>query len=87
MSESQQYAEPGEIGRLGRSAGGSTARRPEPARPANTAAWLRTRRGRIEVGPASYTPPKENEIVVRNHAVAVNPLDWGIQLAGNFLYR
>ena len=53
----------------------------------HTAAWLRKRRGPIEVGPASYTPPRENEITVKNHAVAVNPLDWGIQLAGNFLYR
>ena len=34
-----------------------------------------------------YTPPKENQIAVRNRAVAVNPLDWGTQLAGSFLYR
>jgi hypothetical protein len=35
-----------------------------------TAAWLRERRGAIEVGPAPYTPPRENEITVKNHAVA-----------------
>lgn len=72
MSESQQYA---------------GVRSRDAARPANTAAWLRNRRGAIEIGPSSYTRPREHEIVVKNHAVAVNPLDWGIQLAGNFLYR
>jgi len=71
MSETQQHVQP-------RGAAG---------RPSSSAAWLRKRRGAIEVGPASYTPPRDNEIVVKNHAVAVNPLDWGIQLAGNFLYR
>ena len=43
--------------------------------PVNAAAWLRTWHGRPEAGPAPYTPPGENEIVVRNHAVAVNPID------------
>ena len=74
MSESRQYRSPAEAGR--RAAGR-----------ANAAAWLRRRGGGFEVGPAPYTPPKENQIAVRNHAVAVNPLDWGIQLAGSFLYR
>jgi NADPH:quinone reductase-like Zn-dependent oxidoreductase len=87
MSESQQYEMSAEAGSPRRSPGGSATRNREAARPAGSAAWLRKRRGAIEVGPASYTPPRENEIVVRNHAVAVNPLDWGIQLAGNFLYR
>lgn len=72
MSESQQYAD---------------VRSRGAARPASTAAWMRERRGAIEIGPATYTPPREQEIVVKNHAVAVNPLDWQIQRAGNFLYR
>lgn len=55
--------------------------------PDNAAAWLRRRGGEFEVGPAPYTPPKAGQITVRNHAVAVNPLDWGIQRAGSFLYR
>jgi NADPH:quinone reductase-like Zn-dependent oxidoreductase len=71
----------------GRSPGGSATARRAAARPANTAAWLRTRRGAIEVGPARYTPPRENEIVVRNRAVAVNPRDWRMQLGGHLLYR
>jgi len=87
MSESQQYAKSGEAGRRGQSPAGSATRSRAATPRTNTAAWLRERRGAIEVGPASYTPPRENEITVKNHAVAVNPLDWGIQLAGNFLYR
>ena len=87
MTEPQQYSYSGEVGRPGQSPGRSATRRWEAARPANTAAWLRKRGGAFEIGPAPYTPPRENEIVVRNHAVAVNPLDWGIHLAGNFLYR
>jgi NADPH:quinone reductase-like Zn-dependent oxidoreductase len=84
-----QHSEFGQESTPGRSPAGAATKRREAARPqpVNTAAWLRTRRGAIEVGPASYTAPGENEIAVRNYAVAVNPLDWGIQLAGNLLYR
>jgi hypothetical protein len=51
MSESQRYAD---------------IRGRDAARPANIAAWMRKRRGAIEIGPASYTPPGEQEIVVKN---------------------
>ncbi len=50
--------------------------------PTNSAAWLGAKRATLEVKPAPYTPPRENEIVVKNHAVAINPLDWMIQVAG-----
>jgi len=50
--------------------------------PTNSAAWLRRRRAPLEVGPAPYTHPAPNEIVVRNRALAVNPVDWTIQLVG-----
>ena len=88
MSETQQ-SESGRAGGADRSSAGTVTSRPVAARPqpVNTAAWLRKRGGGFEVGPAPYTHPGDNEIVVRNHAVAVNPLDWGIQLAGSFLYR
>lgn len=46
--------------------------------PANTAAWFVSTRERLKVGPAPYTPPGEGEIVVRNRAVAINPVDWAI---------
>ena len=55
--------------------------------PANTAAWINARHARLEVGPAPYTPPGDDQIVIRNHAVAINPLDWIIQVAGNLAYR
>jgi len=55
--------------------------------PTNTAAWLGAKQAKLEVKPAPYTPPRENEIVVKNHAVAINPVDWIIQVAGNIVYR
>jgi len=46
--------------------------------PANTAAWFVAPRTNLEVGPAPYTPAGEGEIVIRNRAVAINPVDWAI---------
>lgn len=54
--------------------------------PANTAAWLPKKYGKLEVGPAPYTPPREHEIVVRNRAVAINPVDWMIEVVGGLFY-
>ena len=54
--------------------------------PTNTAAWLVAKQTKIEVKPASYTHPREGEIVIKNHAVAINPLDWIIQVAGNIVF-
>lgn len=55
--------------------------------PTNTAAWLVADKSRLEVKPAPYTHPAEDEIVVKNQAVAINPLDWILQVAGNVVYR
>jgi len=55
--------------------------------PTNTAAWIRTKYGQLEVGPAPYTTPGDHQIVVRNHALAINPLDGIIQLLGPIVYR
>ncbi|MFG3289226.1 zinc-binding alcohol dehydrogenase family protein [Streptomyces sp. NPDC048179] len=41
----------------------------------NRALWLPKRGGTFEVGSAPYTRPDTHEIVVRTHAVAVNPFD------------
>lgn len=49
----------------------------------NAALWLPRRGARFEVGPAPYTRPAADEVVVRVRAVAVNPIDG---LPG-FLYR
>jgi NADPH:quinone reductase-like Zn-dependent oxidoreductase len=55
--------------------------------PTNTAAWIKAKKAKLEVGPAPYTAPGDDQIVVRNYAVAINPLDWIIQVAGNVAYR
>jgi NADPH:quinone reductase-like Zn-dependent oxidoreductase len=41
----------------------------------NTALWLARPGAKFEVGPAPFTPPKANEVVVRVRAVAVNFVD------------
>jgi len=41
----------------------------------NSALWLAKRGAELTVGPAPYTPPGADEVVVRVHAVAVNPVD------------
>ena len=54
--------------------------------PSNTAAWIVEKQARLEVKPAPYTPPRENEIVVKNYAAAINPVDWIIPLIGNLVF-
>ena len=50
----------------------------------NTAAWLPAQGAKLEVKAAPYTVPGDNEIVVKNHAVAVNPIDWILQISNEF---
>jgi NADPH:quinone reductase-like Zn-dependent oxidoreductase len=47
------------------------------------AAWLPAKYQPFELKSTTYTPPAENEIVVKNAAVAINPLDWFKQDAGD----
>ncbi len=54
--------------------------------PTNTAAWLGAKHAKLEVKPAPYTHPREDEIVVKNHAVAINPVDWNKQVIGDFMF-
>ena len=45
--------------------------------PHNTAAWLTSSKANIlEVRSAPYTSPHEDQIVIKNGAVAINPIDW-----------
>ncbi|KAI1770194.1 zinc-binding oxidoreductase CipB [Hypoxylon cercidicola] len=54
--------------------------------PLNRAAYLVTTRARpLEVRPAPYTAPGPNEIVVKNGAIAVNPVDYGKQRGGDHM--
>ncbi|GJC88998.1 dehydrogenase azaJ [Colletotrichum liriopes] len=56
--------------------------------PDNQAAWLTGKKVKpLEVRSAPYTPPGENEIVIRNRAVAINPVDWLKQEIGDFMYE
>ncbi len=54
--------------------------------PTNTAAWLVSAKSQLEVGPAPYTPPAANQVVVANRAVSVNPVDWMLQLVGHVIF-
>jgi NADPH:quinone reductase-like Zn-dependent oxidoreductase len=46
--------------------------------PTNAAAWFVAPGKKLEVGPAPYAAPGEGEIVIRNRAVAINPVDWAV---------
>lgn len=54
-----------------------------PSTPENLALWLPKRGGRFTVGPAPYTRPGANEVVVRTRAIGLNLVD-GIP---GFAYR
>lgn len=52
---------------------------------ANSAAWLTAAKAKpLEVKPAPLWTPGENEILVRNHAVAINPVDGANQTIALF---
>ncbi|KAI1652383.1 chaperonin 10-like protein [Daldinia decipiens] len=54
--------------------------------PSNFAAWLPAKCVKpLQIDPAPYTPPGAGEIVVKKRAVAINPVDWGKQEAGNII--
>ena len=53
----------------------------------NTAAWLPGNGLPLEVRPAEIPHAGPGEIVVRNRAVAVNPVDWIVQSIGAVAYR
>lgn len=57
-----------------------------PRMPTNAAAWMGAKHAQLEVGPAPYTHPRADEIVVKNHAVAINPVDWITQVVGNLIF-
>jgi NADPH:quinone reductase-like Zn-dependent oxidoreductase len=51
-----------------------------PGTLSNTAAWLTAPKARpFEVKPAPVGTPRENQILVKNHAIAINPIDVKIQ--------
>ena len=54
--------------------------------PDNTAAWSEAKHVPLTVKSAPYTPPRANEIVTKNRAIAINPIDWIIQCAGDVVF-
>ncbi len=53
----------------------------------NTAAWIGSQGAALDIQPAPYSHPGEHQIVVRNHAVAINPYDWILQAVGSLFAR
>ena len=56
--------------------------------PSNFGAWLPAAKAKpLEVKSAPYTTPSDNEIVIKNGAVAINPVDWAVQQMGDDLFK
>lgn len=53
--------------------------------PSNKAAFLVAKNKPLKLDVSTYTSPRENEIVVKNAAVAINPYDFIIQEANNLV--
>jgi NADPH:quinone reductase-like Zn-dependent oxidoreductase len=50
---------------------------------ANKAAWLQEKQQKpLQIGDAPMWEPTGDEILIRNHAIAINPVDWAIQAVG-----
>ncbi|KAF2657225.1 GroES-like protein [Lophiostoma macrostomum CBS 122681] len=56
--------------------------------PTNTAAWITAAKASpLEVKEAELWTPGPNDVLIKNHAVAINPVDWKIQTTGMFLQK
>jgi len=55
--------------------------------PKNQAAWLKEAGASLEVGDAPMPTPGLGQIVVKNSAIAINPLDWHMQEHGVFVQQ
>lgn len=53
----------------------------------NQAAWLKEANSPLEVGPAPMPTAAAGEIIVKNAAIAINPVDWHQQDVGVFVQR
>ena len=50
----------------------------------NEAAWIPKAKAQFEVHSAPFPACGSHDIIVKNHAVAINPVDWKIQSSGGF---
>lgn len=53
--------------------------------PQNQAAWIPGPGQNLQVGEASYERPGPHDIIIKNRAVAINPVDWKMQDHGLFI--
>jgi NADPH:quinone reductase-like Zn-dependent oxidoreductase len=49
----------------------------------NNAAWIKQKKQQLSIDAAPDRAPGLDQIVIRNHALAINPFDWVIQLIPN----
>jgi NADPH:quinone reductase-like Zn-dependent oxidoreductase len=55
--------------------------------PTNNAAWIPAAKAHpMEVGPAEYPTVGAGELIIKAAAIAINPMDWFIQIMGNQLF-
>jgi NADPH:quinone reductase-like Zn-dependent oxidoreductase len=45
----------------------------------NQAAWIKEPKGKLQVDVAPEYEPKAGEVLIKNGALAINPVDWKIQ--------
>lgn len=55
-------------------------------KPSNVAAWLKKGSNDLEIGPAPYTPPSKGQLVVKAHAIALNPIDCSIPIIASIAF-
>lgn len=53
--------------------------------PQNKAAFVEAQSQALVVKNAPYHPPGPHEVVIKNHAVAINPVDWQMRDMGVFI--
>jgi NADPH:quinone reductase-like Zn-dependent oxidoreductase len=50
--------------------------------PQNYAAWIESPQAQLSVSPAPFPKCGSSELIIKNHVVAINPVDWKIQTTG-----
>ena len=53
--------------------------------PQNQAAWIPAAGQPLKLDSAEYVSPGSYDIVIKSHAVAINPVDWKMQDHGMFI--
>ena len=56
-----------------------------PTNMSNKAAWIASKGARINVDASPYPTSEPGQVIVKNSAVAINPVDWKIQDSGFFV--